>query len=100
MMKIIDILKIKNKGFSFEFFPPKTERAKELFLLTVNIIKNFLGCFKNYPIHCFVMSISKSKCDRKLSKLIMKLLLLLNFVFISTLSYPMMDPTKSFGHFC
>lgn len=41
MMKIIDILKIKNKGFSFEFFPPKTERAKELFLLTVNIIKNF-----------------------------------------------------------
>ena len=49
----------------------------------VGFISLFVRLFWNYPIHCFVMSISKSKCDKKLSKLFMKLLLLYNFVFIS-----------------
>ena len=57
----------------------------QTFLLTQKLGSSLytFSCFENYPIHCFLMSISKSKCDKKLPKLIMKLLLLLNFVFIS-----------------
>lgn len=34
-MLIRDILKEKNKGISFEFFPPKTEEGKGAFMATV-----------------------------------------------------------------
>jgi len=79
-------LSLIRKAYNFKqsqwLDPTKSFRT---FLLTQKLGSSLysLGCFKNYPIHCFVMSISKSKCDRKLPKLIMKLLLLLNFVVIS-----------------
>ncbi|MCM8786594.1 MAG: methylenetetrahydrofolate reductase [NAD(P)H] [Candidatus Omnitrophica bacterium] len=40
-MKIIDILEEKKRGFSFEFFPPKTSKAKESFKKTVQILKRY-----------------------------------------------------------
>ena len=40
-MKITDIFKSKNQTFSFEFFPPKTEKGMENLLNTIKELKKF-----------------------------------------------------------
>ena len=40
-MKIIDILKEREKGVSFEFFPPKNEVGKESLINTLEALKDF-----------------------------------------------------------
>jgi len=40
-MKIVDTLRIRESGFAFEFFPPKTDTAKEAFVATVDMLKKF-----------------------------------------------------------
>ena len=40
-MKISDILRAREKGFAFEFFPPKTDSAKESFMATLEVLKKF-----------------------------------------------------------
>ncbi len=40
-MKIIDILKMHDKGVSFEFFPPKTESGMDSLVSTVKILKAY-----------------------------------------------------------
>jgi len=40
-MKISEILKNHDKGFAFEFFPPKNELAQESFKATVEVLKKY-----------------------------------------------------------
>jgi len=40
-MKIVDTLRIRESGYAFEFFPPKTDTAKEAFMATVDVLKKF-----------------------------------------------------------
>ncbi|MFH1772321.1 MAG: methylenetetrahydrofolate reductase [NAD(P)H] [Candidatus Omnitrophota bacterium] len=40
-MRIDNILKISEKGFSFEFFPPKTETGKERLKNTINTLRDY-----------------------------------------------------------
>jgi len=72
--------------YSYQLYPIQwwTQQFLRIFAWAkVGFISLCVRLFGNYPIHYFIISLSKSKCDKKLSKLIMKLLLLLNFVFIS-----------------
>jgi methylenetetrahydrofolate reductase (NADPH) len=40
-MKVSDTLRIRESGYAFEFFPPKTDTAKEAFVATVDVLKKF-----------------------------------------------------------
>jgi len=40
-MKIREILKKNNKGFSFEFFPPKTDKGKAALTTTIKVLEDY-----------------------------------------------------------
>lgn len=67
-MKITDILKQNESGVSFEFFPPKSEKAKEAFSANLSVLKEYKPLYVS-------MTYGASGGDQKLTQEAVEVLL-------------------------